>query len=738
MRRLTANLLAPIPPVFSDHLSMAGTAPDGTHLTVNNRYLVKNGQPWLPVMGEVHYSRIPPEQWRAELQKCKAGGIEVIACYHFWIHHEEVEGEFDFTGCRDVGSFLRLCHELGLWVWMRLGPWAHGECRNGGLPDWLLAKGFPTRKNHPDYLRYVERFWRALKHEVKGSLFQEGGPVVGIQVENELMQDSEHLLTLKKLAHEIGLNPPFTSVTGWGDVHVPEGEALPVFGGYADGFWERSTTEWPLRYRKNFFFRLTRNDTSIGNDLNGLHSVGEPVDPNRYPYLTCETGGDMPSSFHRRIHLDPMDTVALAYVMVGSGSNLQGYYMYHGGTNPHGKRSTLQESQATGYPNDVPAKSYFAGAPLGDFGQVNPAFRPLRRLHQFLRDFGAQLSPMPTVLPDDLPPQLEDQATLRWAVRHDGEAGFLFVNNHQRVEQLPPHQGVQFELRTPGGTLLAPDQPIDVPAGACFVLPFGLRIGSRVLRSATAQPFAILGDGTHVFTEIPGIPARITFEDESEPLVLGEARWVRQPEVILLSAAVTEHASVIAGRFLLSPAVLIEAGDAIGLLAERAEDLWCEDPVLSERWECPQTPEPEPELRWQTVRTFSEVPELRIGQFEVVEVPSAGAYEFGTWVDVELGNLGSAWRSHGWLEVNYVGSIAQVEVDGEIVTDHFWNGEPWKIGLNLLPASFSGRLRIKLLPILSQDPLYLESGAWGQLTEDPQAQIHTITLARYYYGEVKL
>ena len=34
----------------------------------------------------------------------------------------------------------------------------------------------------------------------------------------------------------------------------------------------------------------------------------------------------------------------MTFVKLGSGCNLLGYYMYHGGTNPEGKRTTLQES----------------------------------------------------------------------------------------------------------------------------------------------------------------------------------------------------------------------------------------------------------------------------------------------------------------------------------------------------------------------------------------------------------
>ena len=44
----------------------------------------------------------------------------------------------------------------------------------------------------------------------------------------------------------------------------------------------------------------------------------------------------------------------MTLVKLGCGNNLMGYYMYHGGTNGMGRHSTLQESRATGYPNDYP------------------------------------------------------------------------------------------------------------------------------------------------------------------------------------------------------------------------------------------------------------------------------------------------------------------------------------------------------------------------------------------------
>ena len=44
-------------------------APGGHTLAVNSQYLLRDGKPWLPVMGEFHYTRSPAATWDAELQK---------------------------------------------------------------------------------------------------------------------------------------------------------------------------------------------------------------------------------------------------------------------------------------------------------------------------------------------------------------------------------------------------------------------------------------------------------------------------------------------------------------------------------------------------------------------------------------------------------------------------------------------------------------------------------------------
>jgi len=101
-------------------------------------YLTMDTRPWLPVMGEFHYSRVPESEWEEELLKMKSAGAQIVSTYVIWIHHEEIRGQFDWTGQRNLRRFVELCGKHGLYVVARIGPWTHGESRNGGLPDWLL------------------------------------------------------------------------------------------------------------------------------------------------------------------------------------------------------------------------------------------------------------------------------------------------------------------------------------------------------------------------------------------------------------------------------------------------------------------------------------------------------------------------------------------------------------------------------------------------------------------------
>ncbi len=80
-----------------------------------DRYLTKDGEPYLYIMGELHYSRVDEKQWEERLKRMKEAGIEIISSYIIWNHHEEEEGVFDFSGRRDLRRFVQLCERLGLY-----------------------------------------------------------------------------------------------------------------------------------------------------------------------------------------------------------------------------------------------------------------------------------------------------------------------------------------------------------------------------------------------------------------------------------------------------------------------------------------------------------------------------------------------------------------------------------------------------------------------------------------------
>ncbi len=151
------------------------TTPDGHSILVNSRYLTRDGKPWLPVMGEFHFSRYPHQYWEEELLKMKASGVQVISSYIIWIHHEEIQGQFDWSGDRNLREFVQLCAKHGLLVFVRIGPWAHAEVRNGGFPDWVQRMPH-TRSNDPQYLAAVDSFYRQIGEQLKGEFWKDGGP----------------------------------------------------------------------------------------------------------------------------------------------------------------------------------------------------------------------------------------------------------------------------------------------------------------------------------------------------------------------------------------------------------------------------------------------------------------------------------------------------------------------------------------------------------------------------------
>ena len=634
--------------------------------------LMMDGRRVCPVMGEVHYSRIPAAEWTDEVRKMKEGGVTVVACYVFWNHVEETEGVFDWSGQRNLRQFLEVCQTEQLPVVLRVGPFCHGEVRCGGIPDWMFEKGCKMRSEDPRFLKYVERLYRQIFTQVQGLQWKDGGPVIACQFDNEYRGHGSYLMRLKKISQEIGFDLPFYTRTGWPELSspVPFGEMIPLYGDYADGFWERSLAETAGNYYKAFNFKAFRSSTAIATEQLGEQREKLNEGDEQYPYFTCELGGGMMTAYHRRPFVYPEDAYSMAIVKLGSGSNLLGYYMYHGGTNPEGKSwlNEMQRTRATNY-NDMPVKTYDFQAPLGEFGQKNPHYYMLRKLHLFMQDWGDILAPMEASFPcrQDIPKG--DDSFLRWSYRSKDNSGFVFINNYERLQNLSTKRNVQ--LVACGVKL----PKLTIPAGTMCIFPVNI----DGIRYATAQLIA-KRDGNIYMEQVKGIPTTIALQN---------GKTLRN-----LKPLGTERPVV---------------GNIFLLTSEQAERLFLPK----------EAPADAPAMvNYKKQKEAGAQRAISIGVNKVAEEPTDEDFEAAAVYTIDL----PKGRS-GLLTINYQGDCARLYADGRLIADNFYNGRPFLMGLWRLPADCA-HLELRILPIQKDMPIYFPREADTSLGES----VKSITL----------
>lgn len=216
-------------------------------LTIKGNQFLLDGEPIHIYSGVVHYFRHPREYWRDRLLKLKAAGFNCVETYTCWNMHEPKKGEFHFEDNLDIGAFLDLAQELGLWAIVRPGPYICAEIDMGGLPSWLLKdREMQLRCMYQPYLDAVTDYYRELFKYLKPRQDSEGGPIIAMQVENEYGSygnDKVYLEWIRDLMVDCGMTVlPFTS-DGPYDVCLSGGAvdgiyACGNFGGHADMAFE--------------------------------------------------------------------------------------------------------------------------------------------------------------------------------------------------------------------------------------------------------------------------------------------------------------------------------------------------------------------------------------------------------------------------------------------------------------------------------------------------------------------
>jgi len=715
------SLPASSAPLLRGHLELGGVSVSGESITVNNRYIEWNGRPFVPVVGEFHYARCSAAYWDEAIRKLKSGGINVVATYVFWNMHEREAGCFDWSGDLDLRRFVELCAENKMKAIVRVGPFCHGEIRNGGLPDWLYGMPFEVRSNDPAYLHYVERFFARIGEQLDRLLFKDDGPVIGIQLENEYQHSAApwefgypgstlkftvadrdadvtfiqitandkvnrfadegraHMVTLKRLARDAGLDAPLFTVTGWGNAAIVEKGSVPVTAGYPYPSWSAPSPSAFFLYAD---LRRVPDYAPVG------------YDPALYPSISAEMGGGMIPSFKRRPVVPPESLPPLITRTVGSGSNGVGYYVMHGGSNPVIDGHFFNE-QAGG----LARINYDYQAPIGEFGQLRPHFYALRPLHYFLETFGDRLAPMETCLPASAGAQRPEQVDrLRFAVRADGARGFVFMHQFQNhVAAVPDLTDVSLTVRHVGGESRFPREGgFTLKNGRSAIFPFNLDVGPLVLESATVQPLTVLkrDDGRHhVFVGIEGIVPEFVWA--GLPAVVGDEVDVVRED----GRTVVRPRKSTPFRFECDGEKIVVLPDAFAERALRLEDaLYISDFDLfygKTGLEVRSIGATEGKLLVYPADVAVRCSDARVlnwvkagdgfGEYSLTFVPTKPGWRFERRGSRRL-VLHVEWPSAPeatdlWLQIPFNGDRVEAYLSGKLVGDHFYNGIPWELGL---------------------------------------------------------
>ncbi|GMP74819.1 hypothetical protein CsSME_00032119 [Camellia sinensis var. sinensis] len=367
--------------VFEGYFGERGVA---TTVTYDGKALVIDGKRRVLQSGSIHYPRSTPEVWPELIRKSKEGGLDVIETYIFWNYHEPVKGEYYFEGRFDIVKFVKTVQEAGLFVHLRIGPYACAEwnyggrlciawsiasahlrilclsvlpsllvigtCTHSARPSYSAPKGFPIwlhfipgiqfRTSNDLFQNEMKRFVTKIVDLMKGeNLFaSQGGPIILAQIENEYgnvewaygIEGQSYVKWAAEMA--VGLN---------------------------------TTVPWVMCVQKDA-------PDPVINTCNGFYCDRfTPNSPSK-PKMWTENYSGWFLSFGYAVPYRPVEDLAFAVArFFETGGTFQNYYMYFGGTN---------FGRTAGGP--LIATSYDYDAPLDEYGFIRqPKFGHLRDLH---------------------------------------------------------------------------------------------------------------------------------------------------------------------------------------------------------------------------------------------------------------------------------------------------------------------------------------------------------------------
>ncbi|XP_038123838.1 beta-galactosidase-1-like protein 2 [Cyprinodon tularosa] len=188
-------------------------------LRADSSQFTLRGEPFRILGGSIHYFRVPRPYWKDRLLKMKACALNTLTTYVPWNLHEPERGAFNFQDQLDLREYVSLAAEIGFWVILRPGPYICAEWDLGGLPSWLLQdKDMQLRTTYPGFVNAVNVYFDKLVSVIQPLTFENGGPVIALQLENEYgsyAKDEEYMPFLKNCLRSRGINELLLTSDNW-------------------------------------------------------------------------------------------------------------------------------------------------------------------------------------------------------------------------------------------------------------------------------------------------------------------------------------------------------------------------------------------------------------------------------------------------------------------------------------------------------------------------------------------
>lgn len=349
-----------------------------------------NGERTFLISGEFHYFRVPKNEWRRRLRLLKDVGGTCVATYIPWSIHEPEEGKIVFGDRpeRDLDAFLRVVAEEGMMAIVRPGPYQYSELVYEGLPRWLVEghsemaflkeDGTPLKTgyvdyNHPVFLAKARRYFKAVADVLRPHLAEKGGPVVLVQLDNELTgihvwngvkptraylnACADYLVTLRNWLREDGIPDPYCHNAGGADMSAY----------YAPCVQKLGTDDFLLGYDHYYTLNQFRQSPSVAYFFRAIYAC-DIMKSYGYPPVGFEIQGGTIGDFSPILKED-----LLACHMANLAAGLKGinYYVFTGGPNFPGTGNT--------------ADLYEYSAPVRADGTLNETYASLETFGSFIR-----------------------------------------------------------------------------------------------------------------------------------------------------------------------------------------------------------------------------------------------------------------------------------------------------------------------------------------------------------------